>query len=726
MRRLRDQAGMALLSVLVVMLVLALLGGLVIYLSGQESQLSTVRYRAAQSLNVAEGGAFAARAALMALLNADPQDAAQLTADLLTTASGWYAGGNPNAQNPFAFLDHLVIDGQRLSVGAGPSDAWVVFRVNWSRAEPHLKLEFVEKGPEGSEPSFSLDSFPANRLGEGEYRAAVILRRRAVAHSSCGGDGRCYVHQTGLPWMPAYTIPLTYEVISDGQVDPQFRRQVRLRGDFNVVLRNQSFAQWSLFTHVHLTPGCGAIWFTSRTSFDGPVHTNAGLDSNGDGCAGEEGEFRFAFFPKFGTPDVQSPCDEARILGTSVTSTSQYVWFNNRGNPVRLQMTNENKDPTGARIDAPVLPDCSPGDIGDDHDNRAAQLQLGYDADPSDPDRDPITVPPNSFNQKGVSIGRDPRDVSPVTNAQVRASIPELRDNSNSVPSGIYVPATDGDGDCITEDGDRLVGGIYVEGDLDSLTFRTAGPSNELAVYELRQGSRVVTITVDRNGGRTTIEDSNWPRPEGGCSGGGGGGGGGGRRTVTLQGVPNGVVFVEGNVGRADSTLGLSGTLEEKEQVTVVASGTVYVSGHLRYERAPNPYDPNDNPLNLLGVYTPSGDIRISRRAPADLVVHGVLMAGQPGVRDGRRSSVNVEDYDSISCRGAVHLLGGLIEEFYGAFGTFDSSTGACRSGYGRDFRFDRRMSRGFAPPYFPTTGIPRLAAEGLATVRPEWREGSP
>lgn len=40
----KGQAGMALLSVLVVILVLSLLGGLVLYLSGQESQLSTVRY----------------------------------------------------------------------------------------------------------------------------------------------------------------------------------------------------------------------------------------------------------------------------------------------------------------------------------------------------------------------------------------------------------------------------------------------------------------------------------------------------------------------------------------------------------------------------------------------------------------------------------------------------------------------------------------------------------
>jgi type II secretory pathway pseudopilin PulG len=144
MRR-QDQAGMALLSVLVVIMVLALLGGLVLYLAGQESQLSTVRYRAAQSLNIAEGGAWAARAALMAVVNADPTDAADFEGDMATAAVTWFAGGEAASQNPLAFLDHLKVDGQRLSTGEGPYD-WVIFVVNWALPYSRLKLQFVRGG----------------------------------------------------------------------------------------------------------------------------------------------------------------------------------------------------------------------------------------------------------------------------------------------------------------------------------------------------------------------------------------------------------------------------------------------------------------------------------------------------------------------------------------------------------------------------------------------------
>ncbi len=200
--------------------------------------------------------------------------------------------------------------------------------------------------------------------------------------------------------------------------------------------------------------------------------------------------------------------------------------------------------------------------------------------------------------------------------------------------------------------------------------------------------------------------------------------------TRVFRGVPKGfqdtagytnatVIYVEGDID------GLSGTVEEKEQVTVAASGRIGIVNHVRYERPPNPSDPRDNPLNLLGLYSTNRDILIRSTAPPDLVLHAVLMAGQPGVNDGYRSSVLVEDYDRISCRGAVHLLGGIIQEYYGPFGTFSASTGRCVSGYGRNFRYDRRMERGFSAPYFPISTVPELQSQGLAAMKPTWREGS-
>jgi hypothetical protein len=684
---------MALLSVLVVIMVLTLLGGLVLYLSGQEMHLSTVRYRAAQSLNIAEGGAFAARAALMALMNADPTDATTGDPSLDgTTMRSWFADGIPANQQPFRFLDFLITDGQPFNppVNAAPADGWVAFRVNWGLG-PRRKMEFLGKGPMPVPPDpMNLGATVANSLGEGGYRAVVILLRRAEPHPSCVGGNPCYVHQTGPD---QYQIHLEYRVFSDGQVDPQFRRRVTLRGSFNVVVGNMSFAQWALFTHVHLTPAGGNIWFTSRTAFDGPVHTN--------------GEFRFAFFPRFGTPDAQTPCDPARISGTRLTSTSEWAWFNHRGSPRRLQ-ANENVE-RGGRRDAPVLPDCTPLNLDDDSDNPAAQFVRGVP---------PIVVPRDSFNQKGISIGRDPRDTLPVTNRQIRQAIPELRDpdNIDRVPDdGIYIPRP-------SADGGPLGGGIYVQGGLRSLTLSTAGPpAGDLARYDfVHSNGQTVTVTVDRANNQTTVTNSAWPLAT---------------RTRVFSGVPRGfqqghghlnstIVYVEGDIGALGQ--GLSGTLEEKEQATIVASGRIDIAGHVRYEVPPNVDDANHNPMNVLGLYSERRDIRILATAPPDLVLHAVMMAGQPGVDDGYNSAVFVENFNTILCRGAVHLIGGMIQERYGAFGTFNPATGGCNSGYGRNFRYDRRMARGTSPPYFPTTTVPEIQAQGLAGVRPQWREGSP
>jgi hypothetical protein len=67
-------------------------------------------------------------------------------------------------------------------------------------------------------------------------------------------------------------------------------------------------------------------------------------------------------------------------------------------------------------------------------------------------------------------------------------------------------------------------------------------------------------------------------------------------------------------------------------------------------------------------------------------------------------------------------VLGGVIETTYGAFGTFNATTGAAITCYGRNFVYDVRMSQGMAPPFFPTTGPITSTPAGLAS-RPNWRQ---
>ena len=696
MARARKEDGLAMMSVLLVIFVLVVLSALVLYLSGKEIGLSAVRLLGAQSLNIAEGGAFSGRAGLMALMSADPTGFVLVDQSVGPRLNGWYAGGNPANQNAFGILDYLTLDGQRFSLNAPANTEWAVFYVNWGLA-PRRKLQLVQIGqnPPPANP-LGLGAPPVNTLGTGNYSAAVVLRRRQAISSTdpaCGAPPGCYIHGPGLD---EYEYFYTYEIVSDGRAGPRARRRVTLQQDFSVVVRRENFARYALFTHEHLTPDGQPIWFTSRTSFDGPVHTN--------------GEFRFAFFPKFGAPDSLTPCDPNRARSTTLTSVSVWTWFNNLGSRVRLQ-ANENVV-NGVRRDAPVLPDCT-ADVADDRDNLPAAFTRGFDADLTTPPHDPVVVPANSFSQKGIAIGRDPTNTLPVTNLQIRQAVPELANNTSAVPTGIYIPVADVDADSRSDPGEPLAGGIFVQGDLNSLTLSLGGASNNLAVYTLVQGGQTVTITVDRVGQTTTVTNTAWASPQ----------------TRTFAGVPKGwqgpgnanagIVFVQGNI------LSLAGTLEEQEQTTIAASGRIDITNHLRYEDPPDPADPNDNPLNVLGLYSAGNDIRITTAAPNDLVIHAVLMAGNVG--DAVNSSVNVQNYNSGAPRGTVTLLGGIIEEYYGAFGTFDPATGNPVTGYGRAFTYDRRMVRGFAPPYFPTTNLFEIVeGDGLAGDRAVWREASP
>ncbi len=653
-----SERGTALVTVLTLTFVLILLSTVIIDLSSKEIKMTASRRIGAQTLYLAEGGAVAARGALLAYMGADPLGITTVDPTLSgSTLIGWYAAGVASNQNAFGIFDYLVLDGQRFTLGATPSTDSVTFQVNWGLPYPHLKLQ--------------TGGAVSNPLGTGSYAATLTVRRRATADPiSCPG-GPCYIHALGND---SYEYFYGYAVTSDAQA-AQGRRRVLLSGNFSVQVQRQNFSRYALFTDVHLTPGGGAIWFTNRTTFDGPVHTN--------------GEFRFAFFPQFGTPDPMAPpCDPSRVAATPITSVNNSAWFNNLGSRVELA-ANENVV-AGTRRDAPVMPGCSLTA----NNNPAANFSRGVAT---------VPMPSNPYSQKGVAIGRDPSDTSLVTNLQVRTAIPELTVDSNPVPNGIYIPRSRTDG--------SMAGGIYIQGNLDSFSLSYSGAN---AVYTLVQGGQTVTVTVDRVAQQTTVTNSAWSAPQ----------------TRTLSGVPKGfqgpgnsnamIAYTEGNI------LSLSGTLGQQEQATIVASGTINITNHVVYQQPPVVTDPNSNPTNVLGLYSAAGDITIDPSAPNDLQIHAVMMAGSSA--SSYNSSVNVINYNSGSPRGQIHLIGGIIEKYYGPFGTFSSSTGNILTGYGRDFRYDRRMTRGFTPPYFPTINLFELVQgqDRLAGTRPTWREGAP
>ncbi|MDQ7849199.1 MAG: pilus assembly PilX N-terminal domain-containing protein, partial [Armatimonadota bacterium] len=284
-RRGENQAGLALVGVLAVVFVLTVLSALVLYLSGKEVGLSALRARGAEAMTIAEGGAYAARSALMAVMNTG---AATPTVRVDTSLNGpvletLWAGGRPGDQNPLRILSFLIVDGQRLDVPATSDTDWAVFPLDWGLATPHLKLRMPPQTGSGAPPADPqrVASPPANPLGAGSYRATVLLlpvaensRRRRDGKWTCSGEvdppgEPCFVHQLSPEaGQEEYEFFFEYRVFSDGQAASQFRRRVTLAGRFSITVRRENFAKYALFTHAHTMPGGDGgplgtpIWFT--------------------------------------------------------------------------------------------------------------------------------------------------------------------------------------------------------------------------------------------------------------------------------------------------------------------------------------------------------------------------------------------------------------------------------------------------------------------------------
>ena len=251
----------------------------------------------------------------------------------------------------------------------------------------------------------------------------------------------------------------------------------------------------------------------------------------------------------------------------------------------------------------------------------------------------------------------------------------------------------------------KMTGGIYVKGNASvNLSVQTGN----IAQYSITQGSDTWTVQINNASKTTSIQKNS-------------------DSAATYTGLPNGLLFVDGSV------TGLAGTLQKDTQLTVAATNDVTITGNLVYEN----YTPAtaDSPVkaegttNLMGILSWTKNIHIGTSAPDDVNIHATLMA--PSTTSGY-GQVLVDSYDSTTLgnkggvrgvRGTATILGGVIENLYGPFGTVAGDPPAQKiTGYARNFVYDKRMAQGMAPPYFPTTGNVISALTGL-TDRPNWKQ---
>jgi hypothetical protein len=406
----------------------------------------------------------------------------------------------------------------------------------------------------------------------------------------------------GTSFSPVYIFRYRY-AITGTAAEGSLSRQVSLQGAFAVHVQYDNFARYALFTNQQQNAAGERVWFTNRTNFTGPVHTN--------------GQFNFALNPG------------ASFTGkvTSVSGTGRYY---NGGSGSGLQLNADRNGDT----DVPTF---------------AEGFDRGVDA---------IAMPATTTadRQREAALG--------------------LSQGASTAGYGAGVH--------LGGSGGAMTGGIYVNGNASiSLAAGANGPT-----YTIVQGGTTTTVSVNGASNRTTIKV-------------------GSGSPTGYDGVPNGMLFVDGQVSS------LSGTVEQNSQVTVAATGDVKITNNITYQNYTAGTTPSaEGTMNLMGIMSWTGNVRVTDAAPNNINVHATVMTPNGEFR--------VDGHDSGSPRGTATILGGVIENTYGAFGTFSGDNP--QTGYGRNFVYDTRMGRGIAPPFFPTIGAVTSTLAGI-NDRPNWQQ---
>lgn len=638
----KRQQGIAMVLALALLVVVSGVAALMFTRTLDEIRHSGDDAAVVQSLMLARGAANMG-GQLMATTVRD-QLSAVVEADSSTTARWSFGTGTGDAPDPASVINALTNGGSSVAGQLqGVIDAAVCGSDLAPSAGGRARVRiFVSAGAcSGTETLPAGIALPGGRFVSGSPR---------------GGSGSAAEQVYGIP----------YVMVATGSIGA-YRRNVVLQGEYQFTVGRGSFAKYALFTNVHEGTGGGDVWFTDRTLFDGPVHTNQ--------------YFRFYHRPWFGGKVTSAGCrDPGPDACRNNDFRRQGAEFYDKGFVKVANMNSITSPHYGA--DAP-------------------ELTAGVDWQSSF-----VPLPGNSQDQKAAAQADGIYASEPI--------------------SSLTLWAGDADGNEPTRNGQ--------------------GEWTPAAAYQYIEMCTQTTTTSTGSRGRR----------RGGHSGGGyggwwgGWGSGGGTQTVetcsTFRFGPdrelfeeddngvwqatghefNGVVYGDQGVqsltgperagGDPNDPAGAPPALASFAQITVASDQSIAITGDLTYEDAPCSGAPtrngdgsvtpascdNRDASNVLGVYAQQGDITIGNLAqnlypPRDVAIDGVLMSGE--------GAVTVDGYDQIGERGAVNLLGGIIEYNYGAFGTFDARTGQNSTGYGRVFTYDQRMSDGLAPPFFPTVG---------------------
>lgn len=221
--RLHNERGVALAITLLNITVLLVLGSLFILRSVNEKNIVDKERKGTQSFYLAEGGADEALDKLDELINVQ----------LLNTV---------NDTNPQTV-------GNKAAAYVGSGDA-LGFLIEFAKSggAALFTLSGTQAIYNGSSTAFGNGSY--------QYRIVVTEKSNPI---TVGTD--------------KWDFPYYFRIESTGTVG-NLPGKVLYTGDFTVRVQRDNFAKFALFTDHHTLPSGGVVWFTDKTNFAGPIHTN--------------------------------------------------------------------------------------------------------------------------------------------------------------------------------------------------------------------------------------------------------------------------------------------------------------------------------------------------------------------------------------------------------------------------------------------------------------------
>ena len=320
-----------------------------------------------------------------------------------------------------------------------------------------------------------------------------------------------------------------------------------------------------------------------------------------------------------------------------------------------------------------------------------------------------IPLPTNSFNQKEAVVDRLGNTGS-ISNAQMNSSLKEY--NAAAYPSagtsspGVYMGYSQTTTGGVTTN-TMTGGGIYVEGNADSVVLTASNPSSgpqsghALEIYTITQGTVTTTITIDQTANSTTLASKT---------------GSGSTTTTTINGVPENnssgtpspatMLYVDGNVSSLSGPGQGVAAVQNAAAITVTAASNITITGDLVYKAEPVTFTPADTiiPANntgqVLGIFTAGGNVNLANSQSngmleIDASVATIASGGSGGI------------VNTGSAINTLTIVGGRIQN---TIQNINATT--------RNVWFDRRfLQGGFAPPWFPATTVTPSATDAITSV---------